>query len=241
MIIAVTRLHYGKDYLYDVIKSSEGLADKHLVLYTPIATFSQHTDLPCPDNREELLAIAQEAGGARLDWREGLPVAVPTAFQVYPDADMYIELDGDEVLSPELKADILARQSELTAQIYRLPFLHFWRSFDRACFDGSWPTRIFIPDNEGGAPVYWPGGREAGYVYHFGYARSNQDMLYKLGLSEHKPEFRPGWWENKYLANAQEDLHPVCVDGFWNTEEFDKTQLPAHLKNHPYYGLEIIE
>jgi hypothetical protein len=241
MIIAVTRLHYGKDYLWDVIKSTEGFADKHLVLYTPVSTFSQHTDLPCPDNRAELLAIAQDAGGARLDWREGLRVAVPTAFTEYPQADLYLELDADEVLSPELKADILARKDELTAAVYRLPFAHFWRNFNTVCLDASWPTRIFIPNNENKETAYWPGGMEAGLVYHFGYARQKQDMLYKLGLSEHKPEFRPGWWLDKYIANAQEDLHPVCKDGFWNAEYFDKERLPEHLRNHPYYNLEIIE
>lgn len=242
-IIAYTRLHYGADYLGAVIRATAGFAERHVVMYTPVPTFGRQADIPCPDHRDQLHDIAHAAGNGRTHWIEGLPVNGQTALGLYPDADVLLELDADEVIQPRLLHDILQRlaQGDLANPAYRLPFVHHWRSFDHVCRDSGWPVRLYLPKRPGKEIAYWPGGQEAGVIHHFGYARRERDTLYKIGVSMHKEEFRPGWWERVFLAYPERltDLHPVSID-FWNAEPFDRADIPAVLRDHPYYGLEKI-
>lgn len=242
-IIAYTRLHYGADYLGAVIRSTEGFAARHVVMYTPVPTFGRSTDLPCPDNHDQLRDIAQAAGRHRLHWVEGLPVNGRTALELYPDADALLELDADEVIQPQLAQDIIRQLAAegLDRPAYRLPFVHHWRSFDHVCRDSGWPVRLYLPKLPGKEIAFWPGGQEAGVIHHFGYARREADTLYKIGVSMHKEEFRPGWWENVFMAYPKRltDLHPVSID-FWNAEPFCRADIPAVLQDHPYYELEKI-
>jgi len=62
-IIAATRCHYGKDYLAEVVRSTEGFASEHVVMYTPTPTFGRDTDIACPDSRDELREAAFYGGG----------------------------------------------------------------------------------------------------------------------------------------------------------------------------------
>lgn len=237
--IAVTRCHYGADYLGAVIESSEALAVRHVVLYTSVQTFTlHHSTMTNPDSREELRSIAEHAGGNRLDWREGLPISVETAFGLY-DADVVLELDADEIIEPSLCRSIIERyaRGELTAFSYRLPMLHFWRSFDYVCRDGNHPPRLYLPRNRGNeAGVFYPA--DAGAILHMGYARRVPDMQYKLSLSEHMNEFRAGWWDDIFMRFPQRvnDLHPITPD-MWNAAPYDKRNLPGALRRHPYYRL----
>jgi hypothetical protein len=164
---------------------------------------------------------------------------------MFPSADLILELDADEIPHRSLLDDIRRRMEggELTASMYRLPFVHHWRSFRHICRDGNWPVRLYLPKNHGGEIEFWPEGDTHGAIHHFGYARQIADMRYKLDISAHRSEFRPGWWEDTFLAYPQRlnDLHPVCVDGFWNAEPIERESLPAVLRGHPFYHLEVIE
>lgn len=241
-IVAVTRAHYGCDYIRAVVQSTEGFAEKHAVLYTPVPTFRHSAPVPNPDSEAELHSIASAAGGARLEWLTGLPVEVDTAFKQFPSADIILELDADEVIEPLLCRDIIERYSrgELTARSYRLPLIHFWRSFGYVCRDGNHPPRLYLPHNSGQDGVYYPSG--AGHILHFGYARRIVDMEYKIALSAHRDEFRKTWWDDTFMAFPDRlmDLHPISPD-FWNAEAYDKTRLPDCLREHPYYQLDKIE
>jgi hypothetical protein len=156
---------------------------------------------------------------------------------------MVLELDADEIIEPSLCRDIIERyaRGELTAYSYRLPFVHFWRSFNYVCRDGNHPTRLYLPRQRGGQEgIYYPSG--AGHVLHFGYARTITDMRYKISLSAHQDEFRARWWDDVFMAfpDRLTDLHPVSVD-FWNAEPYDRAGLPDCLRGHAYYGMEKIE
>lgn len=240
--IAITRLHYGLDYISSVIRSTEGYFDRHIVVYTENPNFPGTPTIPCPDSREELLQACYEAGGKRLHWIEGRIPAVAVAFDEYDDIELLMEFDGDEVGHQNLLADIIDRfeQGELTHQQYRIPFVHHWRSFRYACFDQQWPIRLYLPraQNDG---IGWY-ERIGWYVHHYGYARRNVDMRYKLDLSVHRPEFREEWWENKWMAfpNDLQDVHPVTI-GLWDALPFDIGLHPAVMVNHPYRDLEVIE
>ncbi len=242
-IIAFTRLHYGADYLAEVIKSTEGFAERHIVLYTPVANFPGKTNLPCPDERQQLMDIARQAGGPRVEWVEGMPIGAQSAMEICPDADLLLELDGDEIIQPALFKDILRRYKagELTNRHYRLPMLHHWRSFNYVCRDQLRPVRIYLPQiQENGDALYYPEG--AGYIHHFGYARNLVDTRYKLALSMHADEFRTGWWDEVFMdfPARKKDLHPVVVD-IWNAEPYDRHSLPEFMHNHEYFDLEVIE
>lgn len=244
-VIAFTRLHYGADYLDAVIRSTEGFAEKHVILYTARPTFGTFTDMSNADSREGLLAIAQNAAWNRVDWVEGVPIQPETVVQRYPDADIVLELDGDEVIHQDLFTDILRRveMGELTENRYRLPFLHHWRSFKYGCTDGQWPIRLYLPKNPYGTEVYYPRSEPQRYVHHFGYARDEASTRYKWEVSMHRSELRPEWWGEIWggFPNRLNDVHPVCRDGFWNAGEIADGDLPAALINHPYRYLEVIK
>lgn len=241
-VIAFTRLHYGADYLASVIRSTEGFAERHVVLYTAVANFPQITNLPCPDGHDQLLSIAQEASNGRMEWVEGMPIGAQSAMELHPDADLILELDADEVIQPELFESILKsyEAGELTNRYYRLPMLHHWRSFNYVCRDQLRPVRIYLPRiPENGDPHYYP---EDGYIHHFGYARNLTDTRYKLALSMHGHEFRPGWWNEVFMKfpDRLEDLHPV-VNGIWRAEPYAPQGLPGFMHSHEYFGRGVIE
>jgi len=241
MIVAFTRLHYGKDYLGWVISSALPFVDKFIVLYTPVPTFGRATPLTCPDSREELLGIAQTVAGDKLDWREGLSISAEVAMKLYPDTELALELDADEVIHPALFEQIWDRHAkgELTAYCYRLPFWHHWRSFRHVCEDSGWPARLYFPKRERKDAAFY--ADPAGRVHHFGYARRDADMRYKWECSMHAGEIRADWWGDiweKY-PDRLTDLHPVAAN-FWNAEALDPLCLPPILHNHPYSHLEVI-
>lgn len=242
-IVAFTRLHYGADYLPYVLRSALPFVDKHLVIYTSVPTFGRYTDLPNPDSRDALLNAAQSVGSDKVLWLEGVPVEVDTALRYFPDADIVLELDADEIIEPALFEDIIARyeRGELTDYVYRLPFLHFWRSFDYACDDPGWPMRLYLPKNVPGEATMYPTGN-IGRVLHFGYCRTQRDMAYKWETSVHIGELRPEWWRDIWAAFPQRliDVHPVMRD-WWNAEPYDKARLPDFMREHPYFSLEIVE
>lgn len=242
-IVAFSRCHYGVDYLPCVLRSALPFVDKHLIIYTPVPTFGRYTDLPNPDSRDALMAAAQSVGSDKVLWVEGVPVEVDTALRYFPDADIVLELDADEIIEAALFEDIIERyeRGELTASAYRLPFLHFWRSFNYACDDAGWPVRLYLPKNGRGDATMYPTGN-TGRVLHFGYARTNVDTKYKWETSVHIGELRPEWWRDIWARFPERltDVHPVIRD-WWNAEPYDKAQLPDFMRQHPYFSLEIVE
>lgn len=235
MIIAFTRLHYGKDYLGYVIASALPFVDKFIILYTPIPTFGRMPPLACPDSRDELYGIAAAVAGAKLAWREGLAISADVAMRLYPDIELALELDADEVIHPALFEHILHchQQHELNAYCYRLPFWHHWRSFRYVCEDGSWPARLYSPHLPRADAVYYEGAPAR--IHHFGYARAEQDMHYKWATSAHADEFRAAWWHDIWckFPDRLTDLHPVSRD-YWYAQPFDVADLPPILHSHPY-------
>lgn len=242
-IIAYTRVHYGADYLRDVIRSTEGFAEKHVLLYTPhtSAGFGS-TNIPNPDSYHVLRNIASESG-YRVEWREKMAMDMRSVTALYPDADIVLGLDADEVIAPELFQAIIdaVKSGELTKHMYRLPMIHFWRSFGYVCEDSNHPVRLYLPKNKNDETDYFPNGN--GVIYHMGYARTVKDTDYKVRVSAHLREFRPEWWNEIFMKFPErlEDLHPVCLHGFWNAKPFDRSTLPEFMHKHEYFELEVIE
>lgn len=245
MIGAITRLHYGAPYLDACIRSSEGFAEKHIVIYTEQPNFPGSPSMPCPDTREQLFQIARTAGGERLVWIDHPEPGVGIALDLYPQIRMAMELDSDEILHQDLGTDIKRRfeAGELTAKRYRLPMIHHWRAFRYGCTDGQWPVRLYLPYAERNDVDWYPHTEPKRYIHHMGYAIPRAHMEYKWMLSLHKNEMRPEWWGEIYdrFPERLTDLHPVSNNGFWNAEEIPDGELPAAFINHPYRYLEVVE
>lgn len=242
-IIAITRLLYGKPYLDAVIRSTEGFASRHVILYTPTpSTGFGHTTLSCPDTRDELLLIAHQAAGPRLHWLEGKPISAMTAFSEFDDIDMLLELDSDEVPHPALLDDVRARfdRGELTHKRYRMQMVHHWRSFQYVCRDPQRQLRLHLPNAPIDADAVYP---EIGrYIHHFGYAQDDTMMRFKWEISVHRGDLLPDWWQTwDSFPQKLTNLYPVSSDFQWNAEVFPATDLPPILCDHPYYGLSMIK
>lgn len=241
-VVAVSRVHYGVDYLPWVLRSTLPFVQAHLIIYTPTPTFGRYTDMPNPDSREALLAAARSVASDKVLWVEGVPVEVDTALEYFPNADIVLELDADEVIAPALFADIITRyeRGELTARAYRLPFCHHWRSFGYICDDSGWPMRLYLPKNAPGDAAFYPASEHR--IHHFGYCRRDADMRYKWETSVHIGELRPEWWTEIWarFPDRLSDVHPVIRD-WWAAEPYDRALLPDVLCDHPYFELEKVE
>lgn len=241
MIVGYTMLHYGKDYLAYALQSLRDYVDKHVILYSPTPTFGSHTDLPCPDSRDELYAIAKDVLGNKLAWFEGYRQNYEVVANLYLKAKLIMEVDADEVWTPGLVASVLRRYHDrgIAQGSYRMPMIHHWRSFGYVCKDGLWPTRMHVVGQET-IPTMWPYGGAP--VHHFGYARAVSDTHYKIETSAHRGEWRDGWFDNVFLNFPARltDLHPVVKD-MWNAEHYDRSKLPDFMKSHPWFNAEVIQ
>lgn len=241
--IAYSILHYGKPYFATAVAAMYPQVDEIVILYTPNPSQGFSTNIPAPDTEEELKdAITPYMD--KIRWVSGVWGTEgdhTDAVRAYTSGyDWLIRFDSDEVYQPD-SVGRLIQQAELTnAKIFRLPFLHFWRSFTKVCRDGHNPERI-LRINSGEGVAYLDSMNETNSVLHFGYAQPTRYIEYKMQVSGHKSEWRPEWFSQRWQTNAQVDVHPVCKFDFWMPEEFSKEKLPELLKQHKYYDMEVID
>ena len=252
-VVAYTALHYGKEYLGYAIRSVIDHVDAYYCLYTPIGSHGHRTDLPCPDTRDELCAIAQQAAGSKLVWHEGIypqeGAHREMIHQLAPDADVVLVVDADEVWGDvdgiSVAQHAIAVAIGLEARTFRVPFIHYWRSFYRQITqDPAYPIRVIVPkrpEREGYIPRL--GATIRSSIHHFGYAQRPEIVRYKLETHGHKGEFRKdvNWFEDIFMANCQYDCHPIGSE-FWFPDNIDPWQLlPDFMLEHPYANLQVIE
>lgn len=208
---------------------------------------------------------------SKIEWREGEwpnEVAHVNAVNAHTEGyDWLVRLDADEIYPPGM-VDEMIRQAEAEdkrdAREYRIPFCHFWRSFSRVCRDGSHPIRL--TRLKGGSGIKnldrsHPGGvalevkERPSYlcsqtqfvcpqpweVLHFGYAQPTKYIEYKMAVSGHKSEWRKDWFAERWLVNAQRDVHPVMYPHHWHVEDYDKEKMPEIMRGHPYWDMEVID
>lgn len=241
MIISLTVLHYGASYLRWALKSVIDYVDFAYVLYSPHGSHGHMADIPCPETRERLFAEAILGAGRKLRWYDGdwkrEHEHRGAIHQVCPEADQIIVLDADEIWPEGLIHHMAGGvwQKEL-----RISLVHFWRSFHRAVIDdGAAPIRVICPKEEpaGSMPI---APIECGRIAHMGYAQPEDITAYKILTHGHFSEWRPDWYESRFLANAQHDCHPTNVD-YWNPVEVDPMDyLPEWMSEHPFYDRKVI-
>jgi len=247
-VVAYSKLHYGTEYLASAIRSVIDRIDEYWCLYTPVGSYGYTTARPCPDSVQDLYNIAQRASGAKFNWYAGRPgewtnegAHGDTIRRLAPDADVYVTLDHDEIWADGLLAAAIDYAVSENAYTVRLPMVHLWRSFWRGmAHDPAFPERVKYVHGERSTDVTL---HERGRIFHFGYAQRAEIVEYKQWVHGHRGEWRrDDWFNTKFAPNAQDDVHPVNLDGWWNAEPVDPFALglPEWMREHPYAEMEMI-
>lgn len=242
-IIAYTALHYGRGYLAYAIRSVINHIQELHVLYSPVGSHGHQTNIPCPETREELYTIAAYAAGDKLRWHDGQwaheGLQRDSIYQYAPDADVILVLDADEIWNDVSLNLLLASTRHWGKRYIRLPMVHFWRSFYRAIIhDPAYPIRVIYPHETDGERTW-----DTHPIAHMGYAQRPEIVEYKQLTHGHKNEWRTDidWFQERFMANAQEDCHPVGSE-YWNPEYVEPLDyMPSWMALHPYYMKEVIE
>ena len=245
-VVSYTILHYGREWLRWALRSVAGTVDEMVVVYSPHPSHGHSTATPCPESKAELKAIVMEAGAV---WYE-LPAQVKQegpqrtyALRLlldYHGADLAVVVDADEVWDPDMLHNAITIASKGTAQEWRVPMQHFYKSVGWVCRDEAMPVRLVkltgpIHHQEGYIPY------DRGFVHHFGYAQSDEIVHYKWLIHGHLPELRPNWFHTKYVGwhPGVGDVHPTNVK-YWYPARFDRVQIEHLIGDHPYYALDVL-
>lgn len=245
MKIAYYTLHYGSDYLGYSIKSIYDYVDKIFILYSDKPTFGWATELVNPDNKKKLMESAYLFSDPqnKIVWLDGYwqnewqhREQIKSIAQSI-GSEYVLTVDSDEIWDEECFKEVNDISSKTNFSTYKIRMLTLWKSFNWQCLDDMQPTRLWFPKRNGGEFVGFNSR-----VYHFGYARSIEDVKYKVSIHGHKSEWRNEWiekYEKWSPVNNLSDLHPVAYN-VWNATPYDKNILPSYMKSHPYYNLELI-
>lgn len=246
-VVGYCALHYGLDYLEYAIKSVIDYVDDFWVLYSPVGSHGHHADRPCPEREKDLYRAAARAAGHKLHWHSGAwpyeGAQRETIHQVAPDADVILVVDADEIWPADTVEKMLSHY-EPHAPIhetyrYRLPMIHFWRSFYRAILhDPALPERVIVTKGR----IDYTGFDNPRPICHMGYAQSPKIVEYKQLTHGHRSEWRRDDWFNRvFMANVQVNTHPVGSD-YWNPEDVNPWDyLPDFMRQHPYADMAVIE
>lgn len=249
-VISYTALHYGSDYLYHAIRSVIDHVDEHYVLYSPVGSHGTRTALPCPDTRQQLYDLAVMAAGDKLRWVDGEwpdeGKQRETIHLVAPDADVILVVDADEIWPEELVKWATDRDypcGQILAAKFRIPIIHYWRSFYRAILhDPAFPVRILMPQWYGKLTEEPYTAAELPPINHMGYAQRPAITHYKQYTHGHIGQwrFKDDWFNAIFMTNRQFDCHPVGSQ-YWNPETVNPWDyMPDFMRQHPYANLDVI-
>jgi hypothetical protein len=248
--IAFYVLHYGKEYLAWSIRSVQDAVDEIHILYSDRPSFSYETELVCPDSEEELKKEAYRFLSKPLFWHRGHwkneTEHRNTIYGIAKERGIgqILVVDSDELWETKEAAAALDRAAARPERHVLARFIHFWRSLHWACEDPSMPVRIINVTNKEGT---WYLSPQDAPVLHFGYAQSECLTAYKQSVHGHKAEWRPRWFEEKFLpwtpGSSIKDVHPTNGSDFWTpkpTNEKIKRIVEELLGGHVYLGREVI-
>lgn len=223
-VIAYCILHYGRPYLRRALEAIAPQVDKIVIIYTSTPSQGHATELTCPDTRDQLKEIADSFGDKVL-WIEGSyrheGEHCEAVMPYTAGFDYLVRFDSDEIYPEGAVAHYIAQAEHTTAKIFRLPFIHFWKTPDtRVNADGQHPDRLIKLNTSEEGGVYLDSDNEKYSILHFGYAQPTEYIIYKMSIHGHKSEWREEWLQDKWLGNDTTDLHPVSRD-FWNAVPFN--------------------
>ncbi len=182
--------------------------------------------------------------------------------------DYYFLVDGDEVYRPDqLEALLEEIRRHPDVGTFQIKCTIFWRSFAyRIPHEAmKWtPWRVFKIDRTRrilGIPMPYTtrvtgdnktnslGPRalvppERCFFYHFSYARSEAKMRQKITTSSVADQVQSNWFEHVWLAwpsqREMRNIHPMVPEEFPQAWHVSPDDLPAVMRTHPYFGVDII-
>ena len=133
-IIGYMCLQYGKEYLKESLTSVKDYVDKFYVMYTPVGSQGNRTNIECPENKEELFEICSTVLGDKMVWHENTySTEGEHRSEIYKFSDGYdlvLTLDADEVLEEkDIQQALLLAYKTDKRYIGINGFINFWRSF----------------------------------------------------------------------------------------------------------------
>jgi len=222
-VAAYTALHYGSPYLGAAIRSVIDSVDSYYILYAARGSHGTRNGrkLPASESKFELYRIAYEVAGDKLVWIDGdWTVEGNQRDSIYDyakRAEVILVVDYDEIWPESAPQQAIQQARSGAAGGYRLPMIHYWRSFRRAILhDPAYPVRVLVPGKTGEDYIH------TAPLNHLGYAIPTWLVEYKLSIHGHIGQFRTdvNWLEDRWKANAQFDCHPVGSE-YWNPELID--------------------
>ncbi len=214
-------------------------------------------------HREPKLAVIKGTWASEVDHRNtGLTACLEDG------ADYYWLVDGDEIYREDHLRNIREEiQKHPEAGTFIIKCHIFWRSFSyripaqelawrprrifkmtqaRQILGLRFPHRLrFVGQNEMnslGPVVELP--PERAVFYHFSYARSSPAMEDKFRTFSHAHEISPEWiekvWRRWPSDRQMAHIHPVDPPKFPRAVHQSPEDLPAILRSHPFYDLDII-
>lgn len=247
MQVAYYALHYGKEYLAWSIRSIQDAVDAVYIFYTPQPSYGHSQGARCLDTREELVAEAHRFATKPIHWidgrwnGEGHHRDSALAYIADRGGHQVLVVDADEIWPPGYaKAALDYATQENSARCWLAQFTNFWRSFRWEVLDAFEPIRV-VDLRHGQGQARLPPDK---HVLHFGYAQREELMHYKWTCHGHQTELRPGWLDKfRNWTPETTDLHP-CVNNLWDrvhqVSDLVQNEIDAVLRDHPYYGVEII-
>lgn len=212
------------------------------------------------DPKEKVKIVTRTGDRA---WRNKVEMQNEIAKRV--TGDYYVKIDADEIWDVNvLESVINFLEENKHIDIIKMPFIHFWTSFNLIGNDagGKWNTKhprvwrwrksfrhrksfnSFIDtghDNRKVAEPYFVEYEwQNGFIFHFGYARKVEYIRQKLNYYAHRgieKNVRTGLYEN--WKNMDDPTQPTQSVRSW-AEEYDKKLLPEVMKNHLYWEIEDI-
>ena len=214
-------------------------------------------------SKEPKIRVIKGVWDSEIDHRnEGLRACLEDG------ADYYWLVDGDEVYRQDHLQTIreeIQRRPEVGTFIIKCHI--FWRSFSYRIrgHENPWrPRRIFkltrkrlllgMPfpygvrftgENQTNSlgPVYEFHADRAVF-YHFSYARSSKAMADKFRTFSHAHQIKQDWvanvWDKWPSDRQMENVHPIDPPKFPRVIQQPPDDLPAIMRSHPYYGLDLI-
>lgn len=237
-------VHYGREWLAWSMRSIQSVVDSIFVFYSVTPSHGHTSGLRCPEPRAPLWDIGKRFGANFIDcgpfgW-EGAHRDYAVNYITDRGFDQILVVDADELWTPSVAEALLKESAESNARYTRVGMRHFWRSLKWVCDDGAMPLRVINTMRQDSEHYF---AYDKGRCFHMGYAQSLDIVRYKISVHGHKGEFRPNWFEEKFVGwhPGILDVHPTNERNFWDPKPYvDDGQLELLCWDHPYWDMELI-
>ena len=260
-ITAGVIVYNGEDYLKYAIKSIYHLLHQIIIVDGRVVGYDDdNDDFKSNDGTIDTIVKLKEIDylhkiefvEAKKLWNDKIEKQNEIAKRV--TGEYYLKLDHDEIIKSDTLIDAIKVMKENNVDILKMPFYHFWLSFNNIAVDagGKWGTlhpRLFrfrkgfhhdksfnyFVDAKGvkvAEPIYKEMEYKGDRIYHTGYLRKLNVLQEKIryyknrGIEKYVVDTVTGWKDGKSPTQPTQhvDSHSIPFEGV----------LPEILEQHPY-------